>query len=144
MMLNELQDLCSAPEAALRAATWRARLNHRLLRLVRLSQQAGERASTQEDGGIAVFAVGMAVLRLRAMLAETDLAPAAAHAIRLALARIANAAKQPGRAVQALDELASRFDEIGRGEAESMRAASRALAAQGSFFTQSGATVAAG
>jgi uncharacterized membrane protein YccC len=144
MMLKELQDLCSAPEAALRAATWRARLNHRLLRLVRLSQQAGDRASTQEDGGIAVFAVGLAVLRLRAMLAETDLAPAAAHAIRLALARIANAAQQPGRAVQALDELASRFDEIGRGEAESMRAASRALAAQGSFFTQSGATVAAG
>ncbi|MBN9436840.1 FUSC family protein [Bosea sp. (in: a-proteobacteria)] len=138
MMLRELQDLCSAPEAALRAATWRARLNHRLLRLVRLSQQAGERAGTQEDGGIAVFAVGMAVLRLRTMLAETDLAPATAHAIRLALARIANAAEQPGRAVQALDELASRLDEAGRGEPESLRAASRALAAQASFFQDQG------
>jgi hypothetical protein len=108
------------------------------MRLVRLTQQAGERAGTQEDGGIAVFAVGMAVLRLRAMLAETDLAPATAHAIRLALARIANAAEQPGRAVQALDELASRLDEAGRGEAESLRAASRALAAQASFFQDQG------
>ncbi|WP_332699303.1 FUSC family protein, partial [Bosea sp. (in: a-proteobacteria)] len=134
MMLKELQDLCSAAEAPTRTATWRARLNHRLLRLVRLSQQAGERAGSAEDGGVAVFAVGMAVLRLRALLAEADLAPATARAIRLALARIGNVAQQPDQAMEALERLANRLAETGRGEAESVRAASRALAAQTSFF----------
>jgi len=138
MMLAELQDLCSAPEAPMRAATWQARLNHRLLRLVRLSQQAGERAGPAEDGGIAVFTVGMAVLRLRARLAKPDLSPATARAIRLALARIGNVA-QPDRAIQALERLANRLAEAQPGEAESVRAASRALAAQASFFQSHGA-----
>ncbi len=144
MMLKELQDLCSAAEAPTRTATWRARLNHRLLRLVRLSQQAGERAGSAEDGGVAVFAVGMAVLRLRALLAEADLAPATARAIRLALARIGNVAQQPDQAMEALERLANRLAETGRGEAESVRAASRALAAQTSFFQGDGSRPEAG
>ncbi|WP_332686714.1 FUSC family protein, partial [Bosea sp. (in: a-proteobacteria)] len=134
MMLKELQDLCSAPDAPMRATTWRARLNHRLLRLVRLSQQAGDRKASAEDGGIAVFAVGMAVLRLRALLREADLAPATSRAIRLALARIGNVAQQPERAARSLERVADRLAETGRGEAASVRAASRELAAHAPFF----------
>ena len=58
MMVRELQDLARAPDAAKHHQLWQARLYHRLLRLVRWSEKAGDGVPTWRRGALPCMRLG--------------------------------------------------------------------------------------
>lgn len=65
MMVHELQDMAATPGHARDGRIWRARLYHRLLRLVRMSEQAGGQLGAQAaECGLAALHVGRAIQAL--------------------------------------------------------------------------------
>ncbi len=127
MMVRELRDM-AAPGATPSPTLWRARLYHRLLRLVGWAEKTG--ASGVTDGGLAVLALGGAALRLQSLRREA-LPEGCARAVAAALNRLH---QDPGDAGTVLAIAAARLERAGRAEAEALRFAVRALAAQRGFF----------
>ncbi|WP_160120870.1 FUSC family protein [Rhodovarius lipocyclicus] len=131
MMVRELRDM-AAPGATPSAELWRARLYHRLLRLVGWTEKTAEREISASDGGLAVLALGSAALRLQA-LARQELPPGCARAVATALRRMR---QDPGAAGPALALAAARLERAGRAEAAVLDRAARAVAAQRAFFAR--------
>lgn len=134
MMIRDLQDMAGAADAARHERVWRARFYHRLLRLVRWSEKTGERELSPEDGALAVFTMGSAVLQIRKIRDEANTPPDVTRAIDVALARIERIVSQPERAMPALDTLARRLAKRARSEADLVAAASTALRDNLPFF----------
>ncbi|MBO1074543.1 FUSC family protein [Roseomonas marmotae] len=133
-MIGELQSMAASPDAARRKAVWRARLNHRLLRLVRWSEKSGVRSFAPDDGALAVLAVGSAVLRMQEIRARAPLSPGLGRAIDTALRRVEEISSRPERVPAALDMAAGRIEEQAPDEARVLRAAGAALRANLAFF----------
>lgn len=106
-LVGEVETMASRPGARVRAVIWRARLHHRLLRLVRWSERAGLDTDEAAAGGIALLRLGQAVIGLEARLAEPGLPASARHDIILALARSSRVGAEPERAADALELVAS-------------------------------------
>lgn len=109
----------------------RARLRHRLLRLVRAGDRAGS-GPADAAYGLALLHLGRATLRLERLLALR--APAARAARRRALARIATLRADPDAAAEALADIAAAEDAghdapVLRAAAEATRAEAAAIAA---------------
>ncbi|MDE2574021.1 MAG: FUSC family protein, partial [Rhodospirillales bacterium] len=85
MMVHDLQDMAADADAPRRRAIWRARLHHRLLRLVRWAEKAGEGDLSAADGSLAVMQTGAAILRLRELRRAADRPAGCARAIDAAL-----------------------------------------------------------
>ena len=134
MMVRDLQDMAGAADAGKHQRVWRARFYHRLLRLVRWSDKTGERELAPEDGALAVYTMGSAVLRMREIRDEARTPPDVARAIDASLARIKNIASHPERALPALDALSRRLARNGAGEADLVSAAGSALRDNLPFF----------
>ncbi|MBD9375131.1 FUSC family protein [Rhizobium sp. ARZ01] len=138
MMVRELQQMAAAPDAAAHRLVWRARLYHRLLRLVRLAQASGERRLSPADGGLAVYALGVAVLSMHEQMQDAALPSGARRALRLALGRIVHIADRPGPVPAALARAAGRLDAEGGGEGELLRSSGRAMTQNLAFFERAG------
>lgn len=123
MMVHDLQAMASRPDAPARRLAWRARLHHRLLRLARWSEKAGEAEPAPLDGGLAVLGLGQAILHLR----EYPTTPRIAAVLR----RLGRVARQPEQAGRSLGLLARRLPPD---EAAAMAEAARALVANAGFF----------
>ena len=114
---------------------WQARLHHRILRLVRGVDAAGERNLLPVDGGIAALTVAAAIVRLRALIAADDRLPAGCgRALRLAVARLSRLSHSPEAAAAALERAASRLMAADAVTAEMFRDAADALKANRAFF----------
>ncbi len=138
MMVRELQTIARNPDAAAHRTLWRARLYHRLLRLVRLAQASGEQRMSAADGGLAVYALGAAALSMRERLADPGLPAGVRRALTTALDRMADVAGRPARVAPALARAAGRLDALGSGEGDPLRAAAGALSANLCFFQRAG------
>lgn len=131
-LVAEVEAMASRPGQG-RGQVWRARLHHRLLRLVRWTDRAGLDTVAAAATGLALLRLGQAVLRLEERLAEPDLSPSTRRRLRLALARSARVGTAPLRAADALAAAArgagGRDDGLFTAAAEAVRANATLLAA---------------
>ncbi|MFG1478455.1 FUSC family protein [Xanthobacter sp. V4C-4] len=134
MMLHELKAMARAPVDARATARWRARLYHRLLRLVRWSEKSGAPSRAAVDGGLAALALGGAIGTLHARRAEGALTDSLSRSLTAALASVGRVREQPERVAATLDRAASRLAREGRDGADSLRRAAAALRASHAFF----------
>lgn len=102
-MVREVEAMAARPGAGRRVRLWRARLHHRLLRLLRRSPQAPDAALAT---GLAILAAGQAVLQIEAALGTPGLSDFARRRLRLARARLVTLGQAPERAAAALDAAA--------------------------------------
>ena len=107
-MVREVEAMAARPGARAHGPIWRARLHHRLLRLVRWSDRLGAGTPEAVEAGLAVLRLGQAVLRLEARLAEPGLSDSARRTLALALRRIAAVSAAPERTAAALAAAARR------------------------------------
>jgi uncharacterized membrane protein YccC len=133
MMIHELQDMAAADTANSRLV-WRARLYHRLLRLIRWTEKTGDAKLLVADGSLAVLQVGNAVLRIQNLLRQPGIGAGTARALNAVLRRVRNIGGAPDRARRALDLAAIRLKRDGCAEAEQVDGAAKALAESLGFF----------
>lgn len=130
-MRAEVAAMAAQPNAWERREIWRARLQHRLLRLVRWADQAGEPPGRAAREGLAVLSTGQTVLALRQALSGGQLDAAARRRARTLLQRLARAPQTPlaaGRLARAL-ERGALHTTLGRGvDAVQLKRAARAMA----------------
>ena len=143
MMVHEVQAMAADAGAVAHRPLWRARLRHRLLRLVRWAQRRGLHPDAAMEGGIAVLRLGTAVIGLQARRDVADLAPGTRRAVLAALQRLRRVGRDPEAAGRALDRAARRLTEDAPDEAVLLRDAAASLAANRDFFRLGGARPAA-
>lgn len=131
--------------ATLPAWKWRARMHHRILRLVARAAVAGSNIDVGD--GMAALGVGDAVLHMLEMLRRGGLPADARRAVDEAVASLALVSSQTGRAADALARASQQLRESAAGgprwaglraDAEILRDAADALAAHKEFFAAAG------
>lgn len=128
MMVHELQDMARAEDASQHRLTWRARLYHRLFRLIRFAERSGGTHREVTDGALAVLSIGYSILSLQDLVRDGSLSDSEDRATRAALQRLKKISSEPQKAAVALDRVASRL--LGRHERVGASVASAAGALQ--------------
>ena len=85
----------------------RARLNHRVIRLVAMATRYDADHLTVVAGGVAALAVAGSIQRLREALDSGNLSPVAVEIIRETLSRLSDLTKHRGNAAQVLESAAN-------------------------------------
>lgn len=140
MMVHELRDMARAPFGPGEARRWRARLYHRLLRLVRWTEKSGDRDFAAVDGGLAALAVGTAIRTLHTSRSGPHVSDSLDRSLAAALASMGLLTTQPLRVADALDRAAVRLDRAGQEGADALRRAAAAVRATPGFFMPAPAT----
>lgn len=125
-MLAELKDMATS-RRPLNARVRRARLHHRLLRLVQLGEKAGLGNAAAVDRGFAIYGLGEIVLKIRSS-SEAD--GRRDRSLDLILARTGRIDIDPRALVKALDAASTRLGRTGVAGAGELQAAARALERQ--------------
>jgi len=107
-MLHDLRDLASDPKALEARPHWRARLYHRTLRLVRLSERAGRAQEEALEAGLAVLNLGQVAMWCHRIAQDTEQSASDRRAARTALLRISQIEMKPARARSSLAGLSRR------------------------------------
>ncbi|MFG1431776.1 FUSC family protein [Xanthobacter sp. V2C-8] len=136
MMVGELKAMARAPLGPAEVARWRARLYHRLLRLVRWSEKSGDRGFAAVDGGLAALALGTAVRTLHTRGAARGLSDSLARALSAALASFGFLSERPERVADALERAARRLSSEDPEGADALRRGAAALRANRAFFLE--------
>ncbi|MGI3163513.1 FUSC family protein [Pseudooceanicola sp. 200-1SW] len=108
-MLEDIETIAAAPEAAARALHWRARMYHRILRLMRLTQHSAPLRGEALAAAEALMELGRAVALCHRLIETGTLSPSARRAVTLALARSRALTQRPERVAGAYDRLARRL-----------------------------------
>ena len=135
MMVHEIQDMAAAPQHAREVRVWRARLYHRLLRLVRASEKVSA-TSAQEatDCGLAALRVGKAVLILHTLEDDALLTESTLRSVRSALQRLQHLSSVPAKALPLLRGVAERIKLHQPESALQLQLAAHDIANHQSFF----------
>lgn len=137
MMVHELQAMAKAPLQPQDLRVWRARLYHRLLRLVRTAEQVGtEQVQDAADCGLAALRVGKATYLLHQLHADSQHGDSLARSLHHGLQRLAQLPASPTRAAQSLRAVAQRLDAAHATQAAQLRLAAQDLALHPSFFSE--------
>lgn len=133
LMQAEVAAMAAQPQAWRRAEVWRARLQHRVLRLVRWADAAGLAPEHGARQGLAVLATGQAVLALGQLLAQDTLSPADRRRAQAWLRRLARPTRSPAQAhrrgrLLARDALRLGPPPAGHAPASALQHAARVLA----------------
>ena len=139
MMVHELRDMAAASDAPAHGVVWRARLYHRLLRLVRWADKTGEREISAVGGSLAVLQVGSAVLRMRGLLRDGGLTPGSVRRVDAALKRVRRIGQDPERARMALERTAVRLRPEAPAEAAVIGDAAQGITGNLGFFRRAAA-----
>lgn len=107
MMVHEIEAMASRGDSFERRSLWRARLYHRVLRLVSWSEKTGSSTESAAGGSFAVLLLGTVILQMHEMLAKPDLPPRTARRLKATLARLRHVGNDPLRAAHSLDRLTS-------------------------------------
>ena len=122
-MIADVEAMAARPTDTGQAAIRRARLHHRLLRLVRWSARAGTDTDEAAAAGLALLLAGRATLALETRLNDPGLADGARRRLRLARARLAALGTAPDKAAHAL----SAVTRLGGDDAGLLAAAAKAV-----------------
>ncbi|KFI32969.1 hypothetical protein CG51_19205 [Haematobacter missouriensis] len=132
-MVTELTHLAREPQAAHRASVWRARLHHRVLRLVRWSEKLDRAPVRAADGGLAVLTLGRAILHLHD-LSALPLSPPQTRRVRAVLERLSRLDREPRKAARALRKGADALAAVPSADVRLLRAAADGLEQNIDFF----------
>ena len=135
MMVEDVRQLArgDAATALKRATVWRARLEHRLLRLARWVDKTSSREISATGGAMATVLLGEAALRLHEMANSDD--ERLARSAHLSLNRISHLEDNTADAEHALYRTAN-MDGISASDRQLLLHASEALAAHPAFFAK--------
>ncbi|ATN36877.1 hypothetical protein ACO34A_24175 (plasmid) [Rhizobium sp. ACO-34A] len=131
MMLHDVQDLAADAGALGRRRLWRARLYHRMLRLVRMAERSGRSDLPVLDGCLALLDLGHAVMHGHELLARSDITSGERRALKSALGRLQRVATASERSCATLRQAARR---LAGPDAVIFTRAADALAGQATFF----------
>lgn len=137
MMVREVQAMAVSPDAANRSDIWRARLQHRMLRLSRWVDKTGDREISAVGVGLAVLTLGQAIIRLHSLTSPV-LPAAVSRRARLALKRIDAIGSAPDGVAAALARTADALPTERVIEARLLTDASSAITAHPAFFLRRG------
>ena len=87
MMRRDLAGMARDPLVDEHHAAWRARLYHRTLRLVRMTERSGRAREEAIERGLETLKAGIAIQRLHRRLADTGPSESDRRAFRVALRR---------------------------------------------------------
>lgn len=138
MMVHELQDMARAEDASEHRRTWRARLYHRLFRLIRFAERSGDRHREVTDGGLAILSIGYAILSLQDLVRSGSLADGEGRATLAALQRLKKVGSEPQKAAYALERAAHRLSGHHARAGASAASAAAALKANIAFIRRAG------
>ena len=108
-MLNDVAALAGHPEALDAPLLWRARLYHRTLRLVRMTEGAPRAQAEAMEAAGGLFDLGRGVMACHALLADASTPAPVRRAARAALSRTRALSGRPDRAGGAFERLAGRL-----------------------------------
>ncbi|RGE42675.1 FUSC family protein [Comamonas testosteroni] len=136
MMVHELQDMAAAPLHGRDLRVWRARLFHRLLRLVRASEKVSA-AEVQDasDCGLAALRVGKSILILHQLQDDVQLSESSLRGIRSALQRLQHLPSSTSKIAPLLQGVASRIQQRQPEEALQLQLAAQDIKAHPVFFS---------
>lgn len=109
MMVADLQRLARRTVSAGQEQIWRARVHHRLLRLVRWSGKVRGQDDEMTRGGLAVVTTGLAILHLRDLHGASGLPAITDRRMSGVLKRLERVGQDPARAARALRLMADRL-----------------------------------
>ncbi|ATG46171.1 FUSC family protein [Celeribacter ethanolicus] len=107
-MIHDLRDLAADPKALRARSHWQARLYHRTLRLVRLSERSNRAHLAALDAGLAVLNLGHAAMWCHRITADPAQSAEDRAAAREALKELARMGPAPQQALTALTRLSQR------------------------------------
>ena len=135
MMVHELQDMAATPLHARDVRVWRARLYHRLLRLVRASEKISAPAVQEAaDCGLAALRVGKAVLILHTLENDLLLSDSTLRSVRSALQRLQQLPTAPAKAIPLLKGVAQRIQQHQPEQALQLQLAAQDISEHQRFF----------
>lgn len=134
MMVQEVQDAAADHSPIARHEIRRARLYHRLIKLVRWMDKAGEQGISASGGSLALQSLGTVALTVQALLHSPDITPGTTRRLKMLLSRMRNIKQHPERVIRALNLAATRLASESRGEAELLREAASFMNANAAFF----------
>lgn len=110
MMVHEIEAMAARQGTSWRRRVWRARLYHRILRLVRWADKTGVSRREVVDGGFALLLAGACVLHIDELQQRPGLASGTARRLTATRSRIARVGTDPQAAARALCACADRLD----------------------------------
>lgn len=134
MMVQEVQDAAADRAPITRHEIRRARLYHRLIKLVRWMDKTGEHGISALGGSLALQSLGTVALRVQELLHAPDITPGTTRRLKVLLSRMRNIKQHPERVIRALNLAATRLANESRGEAELLREAAYFMGANATFF----------
>jgi uncharacterized membrane protein YccC len=102
MMVREIEAMASRRDVSQHRSVWRARLHHRVLRLVRWADKNGAGREEVIEASLAVLLSGSAVVHIDEVLRKPELERGTMRPLKLAQARLRNLGSDPRRAARAL------------------------------------------
>lgn len=105
VMLHELEGMAADPRAITRRESWRARLYHRLLALVRWADRSGGVRERVEETGMTILLLGESIMRLHQLADDPTLPRSVRRCIAPCLGRLRRVGTEPERARRALERL---------------------------------------
>lgn len=136
MMLNELSGMAASPLAPVRHQIWRARLQHRLLKLIQSVSRSAEPLQPATSGALAVLAVGDAIQQIHLLTQNRQLSERLQRRAELALQRLRRVQQSPQAAARSLQRLADQLLQNQHPAAWEVDNAARAIVNHTEFFRQ--------
>lgn len=134
MMFNELNNMANTPLSPTREFVWRARLCHRLLKLIQSVGASADVLPSVTSGGLAVLAIGDAIQQLHSLQQEPGQTVGLSRQANVTLLRLQQLAEAPQKAALSLRRLANQLARSGHPAAWDMENAARGIAANIQFF----------
>lgn len=135
MMLDDVSHMAGNPLAPMQHQIRRARLYHRLLKLIQNASRSAEPLQPLASGGLAVLAVGDAIQQMH-LLVQHQLPARLQRRAALALRRLQQLREKPQAAAASLQRLADRLQQHCHPSARDIGHAARAISVNIDFFQQ--------
>ncbi|MBP2550350.1 putative membrane protein YccC [Neorhizobium galegae] len=137
MIVHDLQNMADTGTLAPhRVEIWRARLYHRILRLIRWSEKSGGTTVDAAEGGLLALRLGEAVANAQSLVSNDNTPASLKQAGRTFLKSLAKLQEQPGRTATALEHFEKQLSVNGLSGSRSLAGTASRLSSSEAFFRQ--------